>query len=239
MCRVEKFDKDISVVLPAYNEEESLESCVNAYYPILEKMVRDFEIILVNDGSSDRTADICAGLARKFKKLNVITKAKNEGYGFAIRDGFKIAKFDLVFFTDADRQFDIGDLEDMLGYSDKFDLVIGYRKDRKDTLDRKIASLCYNLLIRSIFRLKVRDINCAFKIFHKNIFERISIESNQYVVNTEILVKALALGYSIKEVGVSHFLRYRGKSKVGASDIRKTLREVMSVKKSMAGMKRS
>jgi len=229
-----KFDKDISAVFPAYNEEENIEPCVLEARAILNELVRDFEIIIVNDGSTDNTGAVCAGLEKKFDKVRVVSKARNEGYGYALRDGFRAARFDLVFFSDADRQFDIYNLKDLLEYCDKFDIVIGYRKNRQDPLTRKLASSCYNLLVRGLFGLKVRDINCAFKIFHKEIFERISIESNQYVVNMEILAKARALGYSVKEVAVSRFPRREGRSKVGAFDACRTIREVARIRKGIA-----
>ena len=231
---MERFDKDISVIFPAYNEEENVEACVLIAHCILKELVKDFEIILVNDGSTDRTKAICLDLEKRLNKVKVIYKEKNEGYGYALRDGFRAAKFDLVFFSDSDRQFDMYNLKYLLPYSDEYDLVIGYRRNRQDPLKRRLFSLCYNLLIRLMFKLNVKDINCAFKLFKKKIFDKIEIGSKQYVVNTEILAKARALGYTIKELGVSHFPRYEGDSKVGGSDILHTINEVIKIKRRLS-----
>ncbi len=174
---MQMFDKKISVILPAYNEEENIEICVRVAHSILSCVVRDFEIIIVNDGSTDKTGSICNELEIALSKIRVISKSKNEGYGYALRDGFKSARYDLVSFSDSDRQFDMYDIKNLLPFIDQYDLVVGYRKDRQDPFARKVFSLCYNMLVRSIFALRVRDINCAFKLFRKSIFDKIKIES--------------------------------------------------------------
>jgi len=220
------FDKDISVVFPAYNEKNNIEICILLARTILKELVNNFEIIIVDDGSIDNTKEICLQLEEKFPEVRVISKARNEGYGFALRDGFQAAKFDLVFFSDADRQFDIMNLIDLLPWVDKYDIVIGFRKKRQDTIKRKILSFGYNALVRAIFDLNIRDIDCAFKIFRKSIFDKIEIESSRFFVNTEILAKARKLRYSIKEVGVTHFPRLEDDSKVSFKDIFWTLKEI-------------
>ncbi len=234
---MEKFQKDISVVFPAYNEEENIEVCVLVAYHILKELVRNFEIVIVNDGSIDKTDDICRDLANRFPEVKLITKPMNEGYGYALRDGFKAARFGLIFFSDADRQFDIVNLKDTLRYIDKYDIVVGFRKKRQDSLKRKILSWGYNLIVRFLFDLNVRDIDCAFKVFKRGVFDKIAIESRRYFVNTEILAKARVLGFTIKEVGVSHFPRYEGESKVGFADIPRTLNELSRIFKSIHGHK--
>ncbi|MGE5197618.1 MAG: glycosyltransferase family 2 protein, partial [Deltaproteobacteria bacterium] len=223
---MKRFDKAISVVFPAYNEEENIEICVLLAHCILKELVRDFEIIVVDDGSTDGTRQICERLEKRIDKLRVFSKKKNEGYGYALRDGFEAARFDLVFFSDSDRQFDIVNLKDLLPYIDEYDIVIGFRKKRGDSAKRKFLSWGYKMLIRSIFNIDARDIDCAFKLFRKNVFDKIRIESRYYFVNTEILAKARLHGFSIKEIGVSHFPRYEGESKVGFGDIPRTIREV-------------
>jgi len=228
-----RFDKDISIVFPAYNEEENIEICILVAYHILKELVRDFEIIVVNDGSTDMTKEICLGLEKRLDNFRLISKEKNEGYGYALRDGFSAARFELVFFSDADRQFDIINLKDLLEYIDAYDIVIGFRKKRQDSLKRKFLSWGYNMLVRLIFNFYVTDIDCAFKIFRKRIFDKITIESQYYFVNTEILAKARRFGFSIKEVGVSHFPRYEGESKVGFLEIPITLKEIMRIYRSL------
>lgn len=235
---MDKAVKDVSVIFPTYNEEENIEVCVLVAYHILKELVRDFEIIIVNDGSTDKTKDICAELEKRLDKVRVITKNKNEGYGRALRDGFKAAKFDLVFFSDSDRQFDILNLKDLIRYIDDYDIVIGFRRNRQDSLKRKFLSWGYNMLVGFLFRLNVTDIDCAFKLFRKKIFDTITIESERFYVNTEILAKARMRGYSIKEVGVSHFPRYEGESKVGFFDIPRTIKELVRISKLLYFKKR-
>ena len=224
--------KKVSVVFPAYNEEESIESCVVNAYNALSKIAEDFEIIVVNDGSSDRTTSICEELRSRLGKIKVITKQKNEGYGHALRDGFNNAYFDLVFFCDADNQFDLNDIEGLLEFAPDYDMVIGYRKTRHDSLKRKIFSWGYNNVIKLLFGLAVKDINCAFKLFRKELFTKINIESQSYLVNAEILVKGLTLGYTIKEVPVTHLPRVKGISKVSSQDIPKTIQGIVRLYRS-------
>lgn len=226
---MEKFDKDISVIFPAYNEEKNIEACVLVAQCLLKELVRNFEIIIINDGSTDKTKEICLSLAERFKEIKVLSKDKNEGYGCALRDGFSEAKFENVFFSDSDRQFDIMNIKDLLCYIDEYDIVIGFRKNRQDSLKRKFLSWGYNVIVGFLFRLNVTDIDCAFKLFKKRIFDKIKVESKRYYVNTEILAKARLLGFFIKEVGVSHFPRYEGESKVGFKDIPRTIKELARV----------
>lgn len=230
---MQRFEKDVSVVFPAYNEEKNIEACVLVAYCLLREIVRNFEIILVNDGSTDATLNICESLALRFPNVKIISKEKNEGYGFALRDGFKAAKFDLLFFSDADRQFDILTIKDLLIHINTYDIVIGFRKKRQDSFKRRILSGGFNKLVRFLFGFKVTDVDCAFKLFKRHIFNKILIESPRFFVNTEILAKSVVFGFSIKEVGVSHFPRYEGESKVGFSDIPRTLRELVRIYRSI------
>jgi glycosyltransferase involved in cell wall biosynthesis len=228
---MKRFNKNISVVFPAYNEEENIEVCVLIAHCILKEIVDDFEIIIVNDGSTDATKEICDSLSRRFKEIRVISKERNDGYGFALRDGFGAARYDLVFFSDSDRQFDIVNLKDLLDFIDSYDIVIGFRKHRSDPLKRRFLSRGYNVLIRLIFGVSALDIDCAFKLFKKRVFDKIKIESQWYFVNTEILAKAAYYGFSIKEVGVSHFPRYKGESKIRITEIPRTMRELCRIYK--------
>lgn len=228
---MEKFDKDISVIFPAYNEEENIEICVIIARAILKELVRNFEIIIVNDGSTDRTAEICRALEKGFPEVKVISKIQNDGYGYALRDGFRAARYDLIFFSDADRQFDISNIKDLLKYIDHYDIVVGFRKNRQDPLKRRILSWGYNIVVRTLFKLTIRDIDCAFKLFKKRVFNKVEIESKRFFVNTEILAKAKKSGFKIREIGVSHFPRFDGESKIGFQDIPRTIKEILRIYK--------
>lgn len=235
---MQRFNKNISVIFPAHNEEENIEICILTAHCILKELVNDFEIIVINDGSTDKTEQVCLEAAGKLSNVKVISKARNEGYGYALRDGFASARFDLVFFSDSDRQFDIVNLKDLLRDIDEYDIVIGFRKKRQDTLIRKILSRGYHVLAHALFQIHVKDIDCAFKLFKKKVFDRISIESQYYFVNTEILAKARLYGYRIKEIGVSHFPRYEGESKISFKEIPRTIREVIRVYSLLHGKKK-
>lgn len=227
-----KFQKNISVIFPAYNEGENIVKCVEDANSVLQKLVENFEIIVVDDGSTDGTREKCQILLEKLPKIRIISKPRNEGYGSAIRDGIIKSRYDLVFFSDADGQFDLSDLERLLEYVDAYDVVVGCRKKRLDSFLRKITSLVYFLVIRILFHLPVRDINCAFKVFNKRIFNNIEIISKDYLVSLEILTKVLDSGYSIKEVPVGHFPRCRGKSKISFRDIPRTIDGLVKLYKS-------
>ncbi len=228
---MERFNKDISVVFPAFSEEQNLEICVVIARAILKELVMNFEIIIVNDGSTDKTSDICRGLEMRFPEVRVISKHKNDGYGRALRDGFALARYDLIFFSDADRQFDISNIKDLLRFIDDYDIVIGFRRNRQDPLKRKVLSWGYNVVMRILFKLDTRDIDCAFKLFKKSVFSTIKIESKRFFVNTEILAKAGKSGFKIREVGVTHFPRFEGESKIGFLDIPRTVREIFRIYK--------
>lgn len=221
-----------SVIFPAYNEEGNIRACVSNAHNTLNRILRSFEIIIVNDGSTDSTAKICHELQNEFDKVKVISKKKNEGYGYALRDGIKSASFDLVFFSDADMQFDMRELSGLLEYIDDYEAVVGYREKRSDPVLRKITAAIYGMIARRIFKVSVKDINCAFKLFHKRIFDKVQITSKDYVVNLEIFVKMHKLGLRVKEVPVSHFRRMQGKSKVRLWDIIRTVKGIWRLSKS-------
>ena len=225
----EKWRGGLSVVLPAFNEVENIRFSVLVAHAILVELVEEFEIIVVSDGSTDGTDVEVERLQQRFENLRLIRKVQNEGYGFALRDGFLAARYPHLFFTDADRQFDLASLKDLLPHLPHHDIVVGYRKHRQDTALRRFLSFGYNVVVRAMFDLRVRDIDCAFKLFHRAVFERIEIESPRYFVNTEILVKARRLNLSIFQVGVPHLRRLEGLSKVRWTDIPLTIREVLGI----------
>ena len=225
----EKWQGGLSVVLPAYNEIENIRFSVLTAHAILDELVEEFEIIVVSDGSNDGTDVEVERLQQRFARLRLIRKVQNEGYGFALRDGFRAARYRHLFFTDADRQFDIASLKDLLPHVADNDIVIGFRRYRQDTFLRRFLSFGYNVVVRTLFDLRVRDVDCAFKVFHREVFDRIEIESPHYFVNTEILVKARRLDLSIHQVGVHHLRRLEGLSKVRWGDIPLTIGEVLRI----------
>ena len=203
--------KEITVFFPCYNEEENIASLIEKTFSVLSKTADTFEVIVVNDGSADRTREIVEKLTAKYSNLKLINHEKNSGYGAALRTGFKNAQKELVFYTDGDNQFDIAELPVLLPLLAKADIISAYRKNRQDPLIRKLNAGLYNMVIRFLFGLRLKDIDCAFKLYRRELFDKIEITSDGALVDAEILVKAKRLGYKISQVGVSHYPRTAGK----------------------------
>ncbi len=200
----------ISVVLPAYNEQENIPFAVNEVYSYLKKNFSKFELIVVNDGSRDNTAQVVQKLAKSRPQLRLVSHSHNRRYGAALTSGFRVAKYNLVFYTDADCQFNIADLKKLLPLKKKYDIVAGYRLNRQDPLMRIFIAWVYNWVIRLSLDLKIRDVDCSFKLYHRRVFDSITLTSQTGLIDAEILVKAQRLGMSIGQVGVRHYPRVRG-----------------------------
>lgn len=216
---------NLSIVFPAYNEEENIGPALEKALHYLQK--HQGQVIVVNDGSKDHTQNIIDTFVQKYPgKVRSILHPTNKGYGATLRDGFLANTTDWVFYTDSDLQFEIDEIDLLLPFTTNADLVIGYRKNRQDPKLRIFLAWGYNRLIRLVFGLKVRDIDCAFKLFRKEVFQKISIESNRFLVDAEMLIKSKRAGLKIAEVGVTHKLRERGQSTVKWYDILRTLKEL-------------
>jgi glycosyltransferase involved in cell wall biosynthesis len=201
----------LSVVFPAFNEEANIRRTVEAARMVLPKLAETWEIVLVNDGSRDATTPICDELAEQFPEVRAIHHMVNRGYGAALKSGILAARHDYIFFTDSDGQFDLQELEHLLQYASEFDIVTGYRAKRQDPPHRLINAWGWKTLVRMVLGVKVRDIDCAFKIFQRSVFDRVQIRSVGAMVNTEILAQANSFGMRIHEVKVSHYPRRAGK----------------------------
>jgi glycosyltransferase involved in cell wall biosynthesis len=202
----------MSVIFPAFNEEGNIRRTIEAALEVLPQVARSWEIIVVDDGSSDATAQICEHLKARYPEIEVISHGRNRGYGAALRSGIVAAKYDLIFFSDSDGQFDLRELQQLICWSEDYDIVAGYRANRQDPLHRRINALGWNVLVRLVLGIKIRDIDCAFKLFRREVFEQVQIRCVGAMVNTEILAQATQLGMRIREVKVSHFPRRHGKS---------------------------
>jgi glycosyltransferase involved in cell wall biosynthesis len=214
-------------VLPAYNEQENIEKAVRAVLEAAEGLeLADYEVIVVNDGSRDRTGAIIDRLKEENPRVRPIHHPTNLGYADALRTGFTSARMPLVFYTDSDLQFDVREVKNLLPASEDYDIVCGFRIYRYDPLTRLFLAWGYNLVARTIFRLRVRDIDCAFKLFRREVFDVIEIRSKKFFVDTEILAKARHHGFRMTEVGVRHYPRLGGRSTVRASHVVSTLREL-------------
>jgi len=208
--------KELSVFFPFYNEEANIEAQTKDALRIIPQFADKFEIILVDDGSDDKTEEIGQKLAQKYHSVKIIRHRVNKGYGGALKTGFKNSRYKWIFFTDGDRQFKLTDLNKLIKKSNEADLIIGYRQKRADSPIRLLNAKLFNLLIRILFGLKVCDVDCAFKLIKKEVLDNIKLKSNGALLSSELLIKAKKKGYKIVEVPVGHYPRQVG-SQTGAN----------------------
>lgn len=202
----------LSVFFPAYNEEANIETTVNAARQVLEKIAQRWEIIIINDGSKDRTGEIAEKLNRKDRRIKVITHSPNRGYGASLKSGFYNSRYDWIAFTDADGQFDFTEISKFLAHKDSADLVLGYRIKREDPTIRVISAFIWRMIPRVLWGLNVRDYSCGFKLIKKEVFEAVQpLVGEEKVTQIEMLVKAKRGGFKFAEVGVRHYPRRFGK----------------------------
>ncbi len=219
----------VSAVLPAYNEEDVLRQSVEELHAALEKRCERFEILIVDDGSTDGTPRLADELAEAQEAVRAIHHRPNQGYGAALRTGFTRARLPLVFYTDADGQFVPGEIDRLLDRIGDADIVTGYRADRQDPWQRKFFSWGFKTFIGFIFGVRVRDCDCAFKLYRRKVFDEITMDSDMFFIDAEVLAKAAVLGYRIDEVPVTHRPRAGGESTVRLGHILSTLREAWHV----------
>jgi glycosyltransferase involved in cell wall biosynthesis len=209
--------ESLSLFLPCYNEEANLESTVNKTIPILTKIAKDWELIIVNDGSKDKTGDIALKLQKTYpQNIKIVTHLQNRGYGASFKSGFYSARYDWISFIDADGQFDFNDIKKLLAVQKKTeaDLVIGYYLGRKVSPVRIWGTKLWQLAVFLLFGLKVRDIDCGFKLVKKIVIDtipRLEAERGPFI-SSEFLIKAKKAGFKIVEVGVSHYPRTGGQA---------------------------
>lgn len=207
----------LSVFFPCYNEEANVERVTRAAVRMCQRVCpADHEVIIVDDGSRDRTGPIADALSAELPHVRAVHNHPNLGYGGALQRGFREATKDYVFYTDGDGQFDFEEIDRLLPLMERFDIISAFRLDRKDPLMRKINAACWTTLVNVMFGLWLRDIDCAFKLYPRELFTRIEMRSTGALIDTEVLARAKYLGYTIGQVGVHHFPRLAG-SQTGAN----------------------
>lgn len=200
----------VSVFFPCYNEEKNVARVVERAGEVLESMGADYEIIVVDDGSKDRTGEIADKLAQADERISVVHHRPNRGYGGALQSGFRAATKELVFFTDGDGQFDIGEISELLPMIEKNDVVCGYRLSRQDPFVRRMNGRMWTWLVNLLFGMKIRDIDCAFKLFRREAVADMPMESGGALISAEILARATRKGCRIAQAGVHHYPRTAG-----------------------------
>jgi glycosyltransferase involved in cell wall biosynthesis len=222
--------KSLSVFFPAYNEEENIERAVAEAAEALEPLQIKYEIIIVNDGSTDDTAAIAERLSRINPHVRVIHHNPNQGYGAAVWSGIQAAQYEYTFFTDADLQFDLQEIKKLLAHAGEYSVVLGYRAKRQDPLIRLVNAKGWNILNRILFGLKVKDIDAAFKLFKTDLVQKLPIKSRGAMMSAELLIRLQRMGIIFKEVPVTHLPRLHGEA-TGAKPavILRAFRELFSM----------
>jgi glycosyltransferase involved in cell wall biosynthesis len=205
--------KGLSVFFPAYNDSGTIASLVITALQSARKLTPNFEVIVVNDGSADKTAEILDELARTYPEVRVVHHERNRGYGGALRTGFATATRELVFYTDGDAQYDPSEMELLWRrLDDSVDVVNGYKISRSDPMHRIVIGRVYHHTVKLLFGLHVRDVDCDFRLIRRSVFDKVQLEKNSGVICLEMMKKITDAGFHIAEVPVHHYHRAYGKS---------------------------
>jgi len=200
----------LSMCMPAYNEESNIEDTLDACCAVLPEFVERFEVVVVDDGSKDKTAEVIDRYAQHEPRVRLVRHPENKGYGAAVATGLQAAHGDLVAFTDSDGQFTMLDLPQLLVRLQDHSVVVGYRYNRADNWMRKFNARCWNWLVRTVLGLRVRDLDCAFKLFRRDVVDRLTLTATGACINAEILMQCVRSGEKICETPVTHWPRYHG-----------------------------
>ena len=207
--------KEVSAFFPAYEEEANIEKTVLCAEKTLEKVADKYEILVIDDGSKDKTGEIVKKLASRNNNIRLITHKENKGYGHSLRSGFKNAKYKWITFADSDGQFDFSEFPNFISAQKKTnaDLVIGYYKQRQVSVTRKLNSFFWQLLVRILFGLNIKHIDCGFKLIRKRVIDSMDLKAGKGAfISTEFLVKAKSQNFKIIEIPVTHYARKDGKA---------------------------
>ncbi len=203
----------LSIFFPAYNDAGTIPSMVLTAQMVARAVTDDYEIIVVNDGSQDHTPDVLAELERQMPRLRVIQHPQNRGYGAALKTGFASAAKEWIFYTDGDAQYNPLELPSLVeALREGVDVVNGYKISRNDPLIRIILGNIYNTGVKILFGLRLKDIDCDYRLMRRAIFDKISLESNTGSICVEMIKKIQDAGYNFAEVPVSHYHRQYGHS---------------------------
>ena len=203
----------LSVFFPAYNDAGTIASLVIQAVQVAGRLTPDFEVIVVNDGSADATREIADELARTYPQVRVIHHARNRGYGGALRTGFAAATKSLIAYTDGDGQYDPSELEVLWKrLTPDADMVTGYKISRSDPVHRIIIGRIYHHTVKFLFRLRVADVDCDFRLMRREIFDRVKLERDTGVICLEMMRKIQDAGFRVVEAPVHHYHRLHGQS---------------------------
>jgi glycosyltransferase involved in cell wall biosynthesis len=201
----------LSAFFPVHDEEANVVAVAEGLLDVLPRVAAVWELVIVDDGSRDGTGPLAQELARARAGVRVVRHSTRRGYGAAIRSGLAAARYDHVFYTDGDRQFDPADLNRLVPHLAHADVIAGYRERRADHLGRRLNTYAWNLLVRALFRLPVRDVDCAFKLIRRSVLAEVTLAADGAMISTELLARVCQRGHRIVEVPVRHFPRPAGR----------------------------
>lgn len=206
----------VSIFMPAYNEEGNIAATIMDAKEAANRIAQEYEIIVVNDGSLDKTAEIVKGLSKLDPHIRLVSHSVNKGYGAAVKTGLNACHNDWIFFTDSDGQFHYDEIEKFVLASQSADLVMGYRKKRMDPFHRVfVAQVLLKIWNFLLFGLTVRDVDCAYKLFSKEVRDKIKLKTESAITVSEFIIKAKAAGFRIKQLPVTHYARRFGEQTGG------------------------
>lgn len=205
--------KSLSVVLPAFNDEHSLPALIKILHLVIPSVAIEYEIIIVNDGSTDNTAHVLQVLQKQNRTVRVITHSRNQGYGAALLSGFYTATGEFIFYTDSDGQYDVAELPKLARHMEEgIGFVTGYKISRSDPWYRKIIGFCYNSAVKTLFALKIRDVDCDFRLFRRSLIKKGEISVMSGAFDVQLIKLFQGKGARFREVSVHHYPRLYGKS---------------------------
>lgn len=204
--------KSLSVFLPVYNEEANLEVLLNRALRIIPTLAKNFELLVIDDGSHDDSAAIVNRLKKQHPELKLIRHPKNLGYGEVLKTGIKSAKYEWTFWTDSDLQFDLSELAHFVAATADYEVIIGYRKKRSEGFWRQFNANLFKAYIDLLFRLHVKDIDCAFKLIRTALIQPLQLNSGSAFTSAEILYRLKKKKVKFKQIGVNHYPRLYGKA---------------------------
>lgn len=202
----------LSIFFPCYNEAANVGNMIEQAVQTAESYGADYEVVVVDDGSKDKSAEIVRAWSAKNPRVRLVQHAQNQGYGAALRTGLSSVTKDLVFLTDGDNQFRIADIDKLFSKIDGVDVVTGYRISRQDKAHRRLNGWLWTQLNKNLFGIPVRDVDCAFKLFRRRCLDGLVLKSNQLLIHAEILARLKRKGCRIEEIGVTHYPRTAGEA---------------------------
>lgn len=216
---------ELSIIIPAYNEEENISDVIRKIISFLNSKVERYEILIIDDGSTDRTPEIVTSFSDLYP-IRLIRHRSNQGKGAALQTGFKNATYEWILMMDADNQIPIENLLYFFPYTDEYNLIIGIRTSSSSSYLRRFASMVYRKIISLVLGIKFKDLNCPFKLFKSSLIKNMKLRSKGFLIDAEMLWKSIRAGAKIKSLEVNSFERIKGKSSVRLYHVWQTLWEL-------------